>query len=199
MNLVPVAEWSDVYALAVGDDVGPQPEGVSNDPHQGLLNRIEYLKNRLTPKTLTGETTNSTVGDGHTHALEAASQTVAGVAKLTTDALARAFTDQETVLTPYTHNQALKGTNQNLAATGYQKLPGGLIIQWGRCTNAANYQDVTFPTAFPTALLSLAIADEDEEGTGGTGTVAAYYNATKVGFRMSKQTDVRPYWIAIGY
>jgi len=49
---------------------------------------------------------------------------------------------------------AFKGDNQSLSANGYQKLPGGLIIQWGNVTIGANTTGtITWPISFPTAAL----------------------------------------------
>lgn len=44
----------------------------------------------------------------------------------------------------------------SLAASGYQKLPSGLILQWGtyNTTNGASVTGVTFPIAFPNAAYS---------------------------------------------
>lgn len=43
---------------------------------------------------------------------------------------------------------------QSLAANGYVKLPGGIIIQWGLVfTNASGQAIFTFPTAFPNVIL----------------------------------------------
>lgn len=47
------------------------------------------------------------------------------------------------------------GSNQRLFSTGYQKLPGGLIIQWGTLTSSAEADsEVIFPIPFPNALFS---------------------------------------------
>lgn len=44
----------------------------------------------------------------------------------------------------------------SLAATGYQRLPSGLIIQWGPATtDATNDVPISFPVAFPTACRSV--------------------------------------------
>lgn len=44
------------------------------------------------------------------------------------------------------------GSNQSLSASGYQKLPGGLILQWGTVASTEDTaQNFTFPVAFPTA------------------------------------------------
>lgn len=52
-------------------------------------------------------------------------------------------------------NAAFQGTNRSLATNGYQKLPGGLIVQWGQVSSATNSGTATFPIAFPTACLSI--------------------------------------------
>lgn len=38
---------------------------------------------------------------------------------------------------------------QSLTTNGYQKLPGGLIIQWGKYTGASSYGSISFPIPFP--------------------------------------------------
>lgn len=46
--------------------------------------------------------------------------------------------------------------SSSLSSNGYQKLPGGLIVQWGTCTGTAGGSAVSFPIAFPNGCLSLA-------------------------------------------
>ncbi|UGB47012.1 hypothetical protein LQ772_06890 [Frateuria edaphi] len=49
---------------------------------------------------------------------------------------------------------AFSGSNQSLGANGYQKFPGGLILQWGGAVTAADGSAViTFPIAFPNGPL----------------------------------------------
>ena len=60
-----------------------------------------------------------------------ASETVRGVIQLATEAQAQGLTDDETALTPAKLADAFGGANQGFAPNGYQRLPGGLIIQWG--------------------------------------------------------------------
>jgi phage-related tail fiber protein len=43
------------------------------------------------------------------------------------------------------------GTNQTKANIGYQKLPGGMIIQWGESVTTSGTGNLVFPIAFPTA------------------------------------------------
>ncbi|EEW1931076.1 phage tail protein [Escherichia coli] len=42
----------------------------------------------------------------------------------------------------------------SLSSTGFQKLPSGLIIQWGIVSGASNYT-VTYPVTFPNRSLAL--------------------------------------------
>lgn len=49
-------------------------------------------------------------------------------------------------------DDAFKGANQSLSAFGYQRLPGGLIFQWG--TSPQSHSSVVnLPIAFPNAAL----------------------------------------------
>lgn len=93
----------------------------------------------------------------------------------------------------------------SLAGSGYQKLPSGLIVQWGAVSTSASADvTLTFPIAFPTsALCAVAVP------VSGTGTTVAMMactaalNATGVnvanyltnGARVSDIARV----IAIGY
>ncbi len=50
---------------------------------------------------------------------------------------------------------AFNGSNQSLSTSGYQKLPGGLILQWTRFVppGGGGYLTVTLPITFPSAAL----------------------------------------------
>lgn len=57
-----------------------------------------------------------------------------------------------------------------LATNGYQKLPGGLILQWGTTLSAANDNTIiNFPIAFPNACLSFCAS-----GMQGAASTQAY-------------------------
>lgn len=50
--------------------------------------------------------------------------------------------------------------NQSIGASGYQKLPSGLVIQWGTTTltssaGTSGNQAVSYPTPFPTGALGI--------------------------------------------
>ena len=89
----------------------------------------------------------------------AASDTVAGLIERATAAEAQAMSDSDRAITPATLSAALKGANQSFAISGYQKFPGGLILQWGLTTlsSAEDHVAFTFPIAFPNAVRSLLL------------------------------------------
>lgn len=63
--------------------------------------------------------------------------------------------------------QAFQGSNQSLVSNGYQKFPGGVIMQWGVATvpSANTPFAVTFPTAFPTAVCRRMVSAESNSTT----------------------------------
>ena len=65
---------------------------------------------------------------------------------------------------------------------GYQKLPSGLIVQWGSL-NASSSADVavTFPIAFTTAVYSVNVSTSATSGSGG---FANYNNPATTGFNL---------------
>ncbi len=96
------------------------------------------------------------------------------------------------------------GSNQSLGTSGYQKLPGGLIMQWcvGSASSSETSQTVNFPITFPTATLSVqattyapSTADRMVQTTSWTtSSVTVYLNS--IG---GAGGDITPYVFAIGY
>jgi hypothetical protein len=93
---------------------------------------------------------------------------------------------------------ALTTFAKSLAANGYQKLPGGLILQWGSNSSGGNGpSSVTFPIAFPTAVGSVVLTG-GYSGTGGNST--GVYSVTTSGFSYTYHySGTTDYWIAVGY
>lgn len=92
--------------------------------------------------------------------------------------------------------------NQSLSASGYQKLGNGLILQWGTSvTNASADNVVTFPSAFPTAVLNIVVGAY----LSGSGGFAGWNTATTSQFNMNgwtanaSRSAITTYWFAIGY
>lgn len=88
-----------------------------------------------------------------------------------------------------------------LTTDGYQSLPGGLIIQWGKTVSTQANQTVTFPTAFPNAAFSVTATSRSLDNY----TVVTALSST--GFSVRHQDGIynvssttgNCYWIAIGY
>ncbi|MDM2778039.1 hypothetical protein OGY18_12945 [Citrobacter sp. Cpo142] len=85
---------------------------------------------------------------------------------------------------------------KTLNNTGYQKLPGGLIIQWGRETIPAGGIFVNFPISFPNAVFSVALG-----AAGDTSAIitANDYQNNGFSFSSNKPTVVPQTYIAVGY
>ena len=83
------------------------------------------------------------------------SETVAGIIERATAAEAQGMTDTSRAITPATLAEAMRGGNRLLAQSGYQRIPGGLILQWCVSGNVSpgGSGSVSWPIAFPTECL----------------------------------------------
>ena len=94
------------------------------------------------------------------------------------------------------------GSNQSLAASGYQKLPGGLIMQWGTISSLGDNvsETITFPLAFPTAAVSFVAT---AEGTSAFSDVAYIFRSLTttnvIVTQMYNSSNVGGRYMAIGY
>lgn len=80
---------------------------------------------------------------------------------------AQSWTSNTTLITPLRLAEAFKGANQSLSASGYQKLPGGIILQWGGATTSAGQGTWNYPIAFPNAVFRVfASQDAAQFGAG---------------------------------
>ena len=132
-----------------------------------------------------------------------ASRTVAGRVELADDSEAQSLADLLKALTPGTLEAAFRGGNQLISGTGYQKLPGGLILQWGKVqSSGAQSGTINFPVAFPNVALNAQITDL----AGSISTVvphAAGSDLTATGLNWYSSGDPSYafsfYWFAIGH
>lgn len=119
------------------------------------------------------------------------------------NAEAQAYASTTKAISPATLAAALQGANQSLASSGYQKLPGGLILQWGTTGSIATNSSagVTFPVAFTTAFYAglacqiEALASNEPVGvscTSGSTTGMTVYHYSGTAQARSFQ------WFAIG-
>lgn len=85
------------------------------------------------------------------------------------------------------------------AESGYQKLPGGLIIQFGLVGLAGTQGTITYPVAFPNAVISAVCTILQ-----GTSTATLYSNVYSIASKtqLTIQSSAAGYqtaWAAIGY
>lgn len=126
-------------------------------------------------------------------ATRTATEAMAGIVELATDAEAQAFTADK-YIDGAKLNTAFKGSNQSLSGNGYQKLPGGLIVQWGKVvTSTGGGTPVTFPIAFPTGCYVVTAALDNQLTNYQAGSITASgFNAIAASGTPSMN------WIAVG-
>ena len=87
-----------------------------------------------------------------------------------------------------------------LSANGYQKLPSGLIIQWGAVVNtvvAGSSNTLTFPIAFPTQVYLVVITPNVSSAAGYSSTDSAP-SLSGISYRSSFGASLNNFFIAIG-
>lgn len=86
--------------------------------------------------------------------------------------------------------------NQSIGANGYQKLPSGLIIQWGVTTIPAggSTHTVTYPITFPTGCMAMTINPQVN-----VNAWVASASASSAQVDESSGSGATATWIAIGY
>lgn len=131
-----------------------------------------------------------------------ASTTVKGLIEIATASEAQAYSSSLLAMTPATLNQALKGTNQSLSGNGYQRFPGGLVLQWGRTGTISENSTitVTFPISFPSECVGV-VNSVNYTVDGDINEVCHISDVTTSNYRVrnSNPQPTRTYWYAIGY
>lgn len=99
-------------------------------------------------KALTTNTNINPTTDGGTNWSLIATLPVASVAE------SQAWTSNTVLLTALRLADAFKGTNQSFTGNGYQKIPGGLILQWiTTSVTTGSGQTFSLPITFPNGVL----------------------------------------------
>ncbi|HDT2124071.1 TPA: hypothetical protein RCG93_000363 [Enterobacter roggenkampii] len=89
--------------------------------------------------------------------------------------------------------------------TGWQKLPGGMILQWGLTTTFGSEQNtlVTFPVAFPSSMLMGYTSYANTSGDPATGSTyigqIRTTGSTQMYIRNLGPTNAQYNWLVIGY
>ena len=128
----------------------------------------------------------------------------AGIIKISTTAQVSAGTDNTTAVSPAKLKE-LFTVGSAKTQNGYQKLPSGVIVQWGMA--ADNVPNITFPVAFPTSCVSLQITRGGGTASNSTGSsdvgTSVILLLSNVGFSvdsvMQSADKSMVYFLAIGY
>ena len=115
-----------------------------------------------------------------------------------------------TVLGGYVALASFTGANQNLTGNGYQKLPGGLILQWGTGTNnnslGSGLNTLVFPISFPNECLSIAKMNIASSGSDFATSDASFQDGgvtasgvTWIGYKSDNTTSTTPGTVAMSY
>jgi len=121
---------------------------------------------------------------------------------IATTAEAQAGTNNTNFITPLRLEEALKGGNQLLStsANGYQRLPGGLIIQWGRCTPRTS---TSFPITFPNGIYAAPVGSWQTPVGSARGIECTALSSSAFTLREAGDgaitTGLSITWIAIGH
>jgi hypothetical protein len=89
---------------------------------------------------------------------------------------------------------------KSLATDGYQKLPGGLILQWGVATSvgASTTKTVTFPIAFTTSAYNVQLTISNNTTTDFYAPKVNSTSTTELVIRNTNATALNINWFAIG-
>lgn len=229
-NLKEIIEWVDgIYQLETTDPVMGGPNGIDNLQAKQLGNRTQFLKKSLEDladkvtnvdnsiPTVPVQSVNGKTGDINITAADVNALTREQALNEFLPASKKIGSDEQPLYEvgesvefkkrPNINNSdviSLDLFTNNLESSGYQKLPSGLVIQWGM----AAYKEghglkggvCAFYTAFPNCCLSIVAND----GYAGVNSVAVYPISTTQ-FRCwaknseGRFSDTGFFYIAIGY
>lgn len=119
-----------------------------------------------------------------------ASETIYGSTKYATQSETTSGTSDNLAITPLKFKSAFVAS---ITASGYQKLPSGLIIQWGTGGGATS-GSVIYPLAFANAAYSVAA---NTSGASRPGTLTVQLGS-KTSFTYLQNAADAFYWMAIG-
>jgi hypothetical protein len=94
--------------------------------------------------------------------------------------------------------------DKSLSSNGYQKLPGGLIMQWciGSASSSETLQTVNFPITFPTATLAVQASTYAPSQADRMVQISSFNTSSVTVFLNGiggAGGDITPYVFAIGY
>ena len=133
-----------------------------------------------------------------------ATETKNGILKIATTAQVSVGTDNTTAVSPAKLKE-LYTSGSTKTQNGYQKLPSGIIMQWGMVADSV--VNVTFPVTFPTGCASLQITRGGGTSAGSVGSLdvgaSVIISMSNIGFSFDSVIQAvdksMVYFLAIGY
>jgi hypothetical protein len=210
-DLVEASTWAGIRQIETTDPVvGGAPNvgtgaGMSNIPHKQLADRTLFLKNQIdgagTGVATVGAINNlDTLTKGGHYAYAAASTGAPLTTAGTVIHLAGTIANEATqiainlagdrnffrrrlggVWQAWVEIWAGLQATSSLAANGWQRLPSGLILQWGATgSSVSNGGTITWPITFPNACFSASLTDVSA-ATAGTAHVVSVNTVSVTG------------------
>jgi len=173
-------------------------EGATDDAFETTLTVVDPTADRTI--TLPDATT-TVVGTGVTQTLT--NKTIA-LGSNTVSGTAAQF-DTACTDTNFVFDSDFTSANQSKTSNGYQKFPGGLIIQWGVDNvdiPGDGKRSYTFPIGFPTNCATVQVTIFGDQSRIGDDKHINLFTKSKTGFEVESMSEsVIPgiTWLAVGY
>lgn len=122
-------------------------------------------------------------------------------------AQSQAWASNTTLITPLRLAEAFQSANQLIGSNGYQKIPGGLIIQWGVVAEVTTegQRSVVYPLTFPTGTLQVIMGGSSTAVSIAADMWPQVVSFTASGFNWNAQSQVTSFascgarWFAVGH
>jgi hypothetical protein len=127
-----------------------------------------------------------------------ATETVSGIAKISTTAQVNTGTDDLTFITPLKLKAYIASITGNSKTTnGWTYLSNGLILQWGRTSynGGSGWVSTVFPIAFPNGCFTV---NATYDRASPTGDYRGVYNVSTTSVQIPVDGS-STHWFAIGY
>jgi len=195
----PVTDSTDTYWTIAFADVGAFLDQTAGDArYTQRSNNLSDLTNVATARTNLSVYSQA---ETYTKAEVDSKTTVASTAQ------AQELASNTTLITPLRLAEAFRAGNQLIGSNGFQKIPGGLIVQWGVVAEVTTegQRFVVYPVTFPTGTLQIVIGGSSAVVSNTADMWPQVVSFTASGFYWHAQSINNSFassgarWIAIGH
>ena len=181
------------YALLAAD-----PLSVPNLPASKITGSLPASQISGVLAIVNGGTGANDAGSAFNNIKQTGTESSSGVFEVCTTAESQAQSDNTRVITAARLASALQGSNQALGSTGYQRLPGGIIIQWGNLSVVGGGQVITFALAYPAVCYSVVATAGGNNAASNTTSFISSIGTSGFTLTNASGTTNDWKWIAIG-